>query len=75
MAVPLPAVIITINDGDQDNDQLLSSIELSIGLDPNDADTDDNGTNDGAEDFDNDGFTNAWVIRQTIPYLIILLFN
>jgi len=32
---------------------------LYLGTDPLKADTDDNGINDGDEDFDNDGLTNA----------------
>jgi len=49
---------LTVNDGDQDSDGLLSSLELALGLNPNAEDSDNNGTTDGNEDSDNDGFSN-----------------
>lgn len=43
-------------DGDQDG--LPDTLEVMLGLDPNDADTDDDGILDGDEDLDQDGLTN-----------------
>lgn len=56
----LDTVMVTVNDGDQDNDGILSSDELRIGLNPNVADSDGNGIADGDEDHDNDNLINRW---------------
>jgi hypothetical protein len=45
--------------GDRDRDGLSNLGEFRLKLDPRDADTDDDGVNDGAEDADDDGLTNA----------------
>ncbi len=52
--------LITVVDGDQDGDGLLSSVELANGLNPNDDDSDNDGVLDSAEDSDSDGLSNAW---------------
>ena len=44
---------------DTDADQLPDNVEVAIELDPNDPDTDGNGTPDGGEDEDMDGSPNA----------------
>ena len=50
--------IISIIDGDQDADGLLSSIEMRNGLNPNVDDSDNNGVIDSLEDLDRDGLNN-----------------
>lgn len=44
---------------DEDNDGVPDELEPSLGLDPDNSDTDGDGIPDGLEDFDNDGLTNA----------------
>ncbi len=44
---------------DTDSDGVPDSLESALGLDPNNADSDNDGTLDGQEDFDNDGLVNA----------------
>ncbi|MDE6592070.1 MAG: cellulose binding domain-containing protein [Oscillospiraceae bacterium] len=52
------------NSSDTDGDGLTDSEEFYyLGTDPTKADSDGNGINDGAEDFDNDGLTNAEEIK------------
>lgn len=53
---------------DTDSDNLPDDVEITLSLDPGDADTDDNGTNDDGEDNDNDGSTNGdELARNTDP--------
>src|SRR4029450_9581107 len=53
---------------DSDGDGVPDDLEPILGLDPNDADSDDDGTPDGAEDFDDDGLPNAGeVVLRTDP--------
>jgi len=62
--------ILFDNQGiDSDNDGIPDDIEPLLGLNPNDPDSDGNGTLDGEEDFDNDGLSNAAEIAlgQTSP--------
>jgi hypothetical protein len=47
-------------DTDNDNDGLPLRVELLLGTDFLDYDSDDDGIPDGAEDNDNDGMPNAW---------------
>ncbi|MGJ8639578.1 MAG: endonuclease/exonuclease/phosphatase family protein [Opitutaceae bacterium] len=56
-------------DPDDDNDGIPDLDESILGTDPFLADSDNNGTNDGEEDFDNDGQTNYGeiVIVETDP--------
>jgi hypothetical protein len=44
---------------DSDDDGLIGDIELMLGTDPNDADTDDDGIIDGDEDADHDGIVDS----------------
>ena len=44
---------------DTDSDTLPDDVEVAIGYNPNNNDTDDNTTLDGDEDFDSDGSTNS----------------
>ncbi|TVZ39889.1 putative repeat protein (TIGR01451 family) [Alteromonadaceae bacterium 2753L.S.0a.02] len=53
-------LLLTVIDGDQDGDGVLSSEELLIGSNPNFPDSDGNGTDDGDEDFDSDNLPNRW---------------
>jgi hypothetical protein len=53
---------------DSDGDGVPDDLEPILGLDPSDADSDDDGTPDGAEDFDDDGLPNAGeVVLRTDP--------
>lgn len=52
------SVFLALGDADTDRDGLADVIELNIGLDPNDPDSDDDGIFDGKEDNDSDGVTN-----------------
>ena len=58
----------TLNpDGDEDNDGLTNTEETQLfaayNLDPYNADSDEDGTNDGYEDFDSDQVTNIFELR------------
>ena len=48
------------HDGDPDGDGLSNYNEYLLGYDPQDSDTNDNGINDGEEDFDRDGLPNRY---------------
>ncbi len=48
---------------DTDADGLTDNVELAIGLDPNNPDTDGNGVADGDEDTDGDGLTNLQEVQ------------
>lgn len=53
---------------DTDGDGLPDDIETSLGLDPQNPDSDENGIPDGDEDFDNDGLPNLWeLLAETDP--------
>ena len=52
-------------DEDPDEDGLTNDVEAQLELDPNDADTDDDGVPDGDEDTDGDGLRNIDEIRKT----------
>ncbi|MDA0349584.1 MAG: Ig-like domain-containing protein, partial [Verrucomicrobia bacterium] len=52
------SVFLALGDADTDQDGLSDVIELNVGLDPNDPDSDDDGISDGKEDIDGDGVTN-----------------
>ncbi len=48
---------------DTDHDGLPDTVEIALGLDPTKADTDGDGTRDGAEDTDHDKLTNRFEVR------------
>jgi len=52
------SVFLALGDTDTDRDGLPDFIEIEIGLDPEDPDSDDDGIFDGKEDNDSDGVTN-----------------
>lgn len=52
-------------DVDPDGDGLHSDLEVELGLDPEDPDTDGDGVEDGDEDTDRDGLRNLDEIRKT----------
>ena len=52
------SVFLALGDADTDQDGLTDVIELNVGLDPNDPDSDNDGISDGKEDIDGDGVTN-----------------
>jgi len=56
---------VTQEDEDPDDDGLTSELETDLGLAPDDADTDDDGTPDGDEDTDGDGLSNIDEVRLT----------
>jgi hypothetical protein len=74
-------------DADSDNDDLYDGLEVySLFTDPLLADSDGNGTPDGDEDYDGDGFTNVEEIQcdsdpgnpnskcsRGLPFLMLLL--
>jgi hypothetical protein len=53
-------------NNDADGDGLPNSTEVAMGLNPNDADTDNDGTNDGDEDTDGDGIPNNTEIAMSL---------
>jgi hypothetical protein len=55
---PLDATGDNGADGDPDGDGLTNLNEYLLGYDPQDDDTNDNGINDGEEDYDGDGLPN-----------------
>ncbi|MDP0490782.1 MAG: endonuclease/exonuclease/phosphatase family protein [Verrucomicrobiota bacterium JB023] len=52
-----------LTDPDDDNDNLTDEEELALGTNPLLTDTDENGTADGDEDADRDGYSNAEELR------------
>ena len=57
--------LTSINDADTDNDQLPDGLEVTLSLDPNATDSDDNGISDAQEDADDDGLSNLDEINAT----------
>ncbi len=58
--LPLTATAATDPlDDDSDDDGLLDGFELAYGFDPNNPDEDENNVLDGADDSDDDGWSNA----------------
>ena len=47
------------SDTDSDGDGVPNAVEIWLGLNPEEEDSDGNGVNDGDEDFDSDGLSNA----------------
>lgn len=80
-------LLVNLLDPDSDNDGLNDGVEINIlGTNPLLADTDGNGTLDGDEDFDLDGYTNAEELQcesdpadpgsrcfKGLPFLMLLL--
>ncbi len=58
-APALKRIQVVDADGDPDGDGVPNWVELALGLKIDSADSDHNGTPDGAEDFDNDGKPDA----------------
>jgi hypothetical protein len=52
-------------DSDDDNDGLSDDLEAILGLNPLNADSDNDGTADGDEDSDGDGFSNATEVEYS----------
>ncbi|MBL8879057.1 MAG: carboxypeptidase regulatory-like domain-containing protein [Phycisphaerales bacterium] len=52
-------IVLQFSPPDTDGDCLPDEIEIQVGLDPNDSDTDNDGLPDGAEDLDNDSLVNC----------------
>jgi Bacterial TSP3 repeat len=48
---------------DSDQDGLPDNVEIALGLDPNNPDTNGNGILDGDEDLEGDGLSNKWELR------------
>lgn len=59
MAVPAQTQFRVFSFQDSDGDGIPDEVELLLGLDPSNPDSDGNGVRDGEEDFDHDGLTNA----------------
>ena len=63
-----PAIHLLLANADRDDDGLLNNWEELYGLDPDDADSDDDGIPDGQDDLDNDELANIdEQARQTDP--------
>ena len=64
----LKLVVESPPDADRDDDGLLDTVEVRIGLSPVNADTDGNGLNDAEDDADEDGLSNRdEIARGTDP--------
>lgn len=55
--------VVSAEDQDSDSDGLPDTVEILLGLDPNNADSDGNGVGDGEEDFDGDNLPNRVEVR------------
>jgi hypothetical protein len=63
LAVTAQAVRTAQSESDRDGDGLRNALERDLGLDPDDPDTDGDGTDDGDEDTDEDGLPNIVEVR------------
>ncbi len=62
IASPVSWQFWIIGQSDRDHDGVPDNVEVLLGLDPDNPDTDGNGVLDGDEDFDGDGLKNRWEI-------------
>jgi len=53
-----------LKDGDYDGDLISNSLEIEMGLDPTNTDSDEDGTPDIEEDTDGDGYSNGYELGQ-----------
>lgn len=63
LAAPFSGVFIVSGGSDSDGDGLADSVEIALGYDPGNQDSNGNGKADGDEDFDGDGLANALELR------------
>jgi hypothetical protein len=63
LAAPFSGVFIVSGGTDSDGDGLADDVEIALGYDPNNQDSNGNGKADGDEDFDGDLLANTFEIR------------
>jgi hypothetical protein len=63
LAAPYSSTFQIISGSDADGDGIPDNVEASLGLDPQNQDSNGNGIPDGLEDYDGDGLRNAWELR------------
>ncbi|MBL9181072.1 MAG: Ig-like domain-containing protein [Verrucomicrobiaceae bacterium] len=63
LAAPYSSTFQIISGTDSDGDGIVDNVEATLGLDPQNQDSNANGIPDGLEDYDGDGLRNAWELR------------
>ena len=63
LAAPYSSTFQVISGSDADADGIVDNVEATLGLDPENQDSNGNGIPDGSEDYDGDGLRNAWELR------------
>jgi hypothetical protein len=63
LAAPYSSTFQIISGTDSDGDGIVDNVEATLGLAPENQDSNANGIPDGSEDYDGDGLRNAWELR------------
>lgn len=66
LATPFSSIFIVSSGIDSDGDCLSDDVEIALGYDPGNQDSNGNGKADGDEDSDGDGLSNAFELRYGI---------